>query len=687
LPDKPDVAPTRSAGLEEKAEAAFRDLMAIQDNATVTSEVKRHALLDFRSQFQGTTRSIQAADYLARLTSPLDRLSNSTIAPTDRSAWQPPELVAVLGEQRWRHWGPALAVAINPAGNLVASSGQDSAIYLRQVPTGAIQATLSGTGQPFSFLSFSNDGTTLASGGHDGIVILWDIKTFKERTRFQAHTGQVRTLAYSRDGKTLATAGEDRLVKIWEADNGKPGLVLPAAKGPITSLAFNFDSTKFATAGPLDAPTIWDCLTGKPFLTLPDSLGKVQSVALAPDGSALAVSLETAVIKVWDLATNKEKNSFASLGPVAFTSDGKQVISLAADGVLPTYFDLAKNLPRPPVPMVRRGRILTLTISYDGKHFTTGDDQGDVRVWETATGKELAGPADRWTSGAFLKFAPDCSALLAGTVNLAGKSWDTQTGKEKPLVRAQTRPPRAFAIAPDGQVIALGGDDMLVRFYDVKNGTDLFSPTKRHSGAVLCLAFSPNGQTLASGGADGNVVLWDVAQGKERSLFKVNPDAVHALAFSADGKTLATAGPDKLIRLWDISDLPRRIGTLDGHQGSITALAFTEDGQALLSASEDKTLRLWDPHALHLRAVIHQMHTAPIRFLALTPDCKRVLTAGLDGRIIVWDLQAGKAMYTWTMPGAALGLTVANDSRHVAVAAANGSVFLFRIGMPPKSGS
>jgi WD40 repeat protein/serine/threonine protein kinase len=679
LPNKPDIQPIQPQARDAIAEAAFRGLITLQSDATASAEAKRHALLDFRSLFHGTAQSRQAADMLSGLSSPLDRLANSNLLPTDRAAWQPPELVAVLGEQRFRHWGPAQAVAINPAGNMVASCGPESVVYLRQIPTGAIQATLEGMGRPFSCLAFSTDGLTLASGGPEGIVILWDIKTFKERTRFQAHTGPVRALIYSRDSKALATAGEDRLTKIWEADTGKPLFDLPAGKGQITSLAFSFDSAKLATAGPLDPVTIWDASTRKLIQTLPDSLKNVQSIAFSPDGLALALSQEGAMVKVWDLATNKERNSFAGQGPVNFSSDGNLVISLAADGVMPTYFDLAKKLPRPPTPMARRGKTLTLAISFDGKLLTTGDDQGDVRVWETASGKEIAGPPVRWTSGSFLKFAPDCSALFAGSSNLAGKIWDAKTGKESSLLRSQARPPRAFSVSPTGQVAAFGGDDMMVHFCDVKSGTDLVSPIKRHSGAVLCMAFSPNGQTLASGGAAGNIVLWDVAACKERSLFKANADAIHALAFSADGKTLATAGGDKSIRLWDISGLPRRLGTLDGHHGLVTALAFSEDGQTLFSASEDKTLRMWDPHSMQLRTVVHQAHTAAIRFLDLTLDGRRILTAGSDGRIIVWDLLAGKALYTWTMPGAALGLSVANDNRHVAVAASNGSVFIFRM--------
>src|SRR5262249_14864973 len=47
---------------------------------------------------------------------PLRRLDPSQIPPEDRFAWQPAELVAVLGEHRGRHWGDMLDVTFSPDG-------------------------------------------------------------------------------------------------------------------------------------------------------------------------------------------------------------------------------------------------------------------------------------------------------------------------------------------------------------------------------------------------------------------------------------------------------------------------------------------------------------------------------------------------------------------------------------------
>src|SRR5437660_645681 len=96
--------------------------------------------------------------------SPLDKLNPNDIPEEERTAWLPNEVVAVLGNQRGRHWGGL--------GGLV-----DSA-----------------------------DGKRLLSWGQDG-VRLWETLTLRELSSVYHRNELVSNLALAPDGRTVAICG------------------------------------------------------------------------------------------------------------------------------------------------------------------------------------------------------------------------------------------------------------------------------------------------------------------------------------------------------------------------------------------------------------------------------------------------------------------------------------------------
>lgn len=154
-----------------------------------------------------------------------------------------------------------------------------------------------------------------------------------------------------------------------------------------------------------------------------------------------------------------------------------------------------------------------------------------------------------------------------------------------------------------------------------------------HKNAAQTVAISPDGQLIATGGQDKMIKLWR-RDGKLLGSWRGHKDIVTAVEFTPDGQRLVSASWDQTIKLWNLEDTVLR--TIQGHQDLIRSIAISPEGQHIASGSEDGTVKLWRLDGTLLNTLIG--HKDAVWSVTFSPDGQMLASSGFDNTIKLWNL-------------------------------------------------
>ena len=352
----------------------------------------------------------------------------------------------------------------------------------------------------------------------------------------------------------------------------------------------------------------------------------------------------------------------------------------------------------------------TIAFSADGKLLaSSGYAEMAVRVWETASGRQLALLTRRSasTSGLFsgvmaLAFSHD-GALLAGGFGDDGVViWQVSSGEEVaampgsgPSIRSMLGVRRILFSADGKYLLTAHGDASKV--WDLSTGTlarEIAVPAQTMCGSA---AFASNAREVATigqasspmtvvrrykgnaGGIKATVAFTDIPSGKEVKTVDLTDSvstttAGNCLVTTTDDRVLVSTGADE-IKIWDVSSgTPPRVlpYPFARRQDSLTQQALSANGQ-LIALAQHNTLSVWDLSASRVlftnlieKGVVSDMGSE-VGSVEFTADGKYLAAGTYDGRIRIFDVVSGQLIRKLDGP--------VNMSRKVTLDSAHGRLY------------
>ena len=158
-------------------------------------------------------------------------------------------------------------------------------------------------------------------------------------------------------------------------------------------------------------------------------------------------------------------------------------------------------------------------------------------TWRPAALEQALETGQKEVNG--VSFSPDGLRLASAGDDGTIRVWNLAGGKE--TLRIAAHPKLAFQALfhAGGTMLISCGNDPTIRIWDARTGKEQAS-LRGHQNGVETIALSPDGLRLASGGADATTRIWDLAQRRE----------LHTLAADAPWTSSAPSPSHRMVSGW-----------------------------------------------------------------------------------------------------------------------------------------
>lgn len=475
-------------------------------------------------------------------------------------------------------------------------------------------------------------------------VELWDLGAGRIERVDEPTPASIRSIEPSADGTTLLVADAAGEVRVWDLQARAVTATIVTGQSGLTTAHYSPDETRVLTTTG-SPPTLreWDLATGEQLVAIEGRMHYFRQGIYGPGGRTAFVdggAGSDPILAHYDLASGEllhewHKDYYSHARSLELSADGKRLLAgtrhSAQEWHVATYERLGQFSGH-------HGHAVT-AVAYcvDPDELLTGSRDGSIRRWNRHEAQVLL----RWWphQGHVTRIAvsPDGRWALSYGGGLVDER-SIADGTPRIVRERHNGAVNAVAVSPGGAAVS-GSTDETLRVWDAASGESRLTIAGATLG-VWALAVAPDGQRVAAGGKDGIVREFSLRDGSLLRELAGHRGYVRALSYTPQGSPLLSSADDGTIRAWGGADQP--VHVLDEHLGGVLALDASTDGQFALSGGRDGTVRYWSLSGGNLLRSMagHRRWVQAARFL----DATTAVSADGYGAIIVWDLTTGEML-------------------------------------------
>ena len=285
------------------------------------------------------------------------------------------------------------------------------------------------------------------------------------------HTYHINALSISKTSNFLASCSGDQYAVIWDLEERKVKHRL-AHSAWVGGIAIsNDDQSVYTLSGKTDNLRQWDLLSAAVKTTVSANIGHSRGLALSKNGNILVTCGPDGFIKIFDASNiikepkSKQLSNY-ELRKVAVNNDGGIICAGDVKGMVYLYNaendDVSEVFTQPDQSMIR-----FVTLDKHGTLLAITDSSGLLTV-----------------VGIYASYAKTVKSHIGHAA--------------------------CAAFTPNGNFVATGGQDEIVRIWDIRNEKVIkHLEIVGHTGAVTSLLFDKN-LRLYTAGRDSKIMIWNL---------------------------------------------------------------------------------------------------------------------------------------------------------------------------------